>query len=81
LSLSRRGAASIGIVGEVADDIYAKIEAFANFGSMVSGFRPSSPTVYASAWLVTTYPGHFSRDCCALQPMASYAPLSLVADA
>ena len=75
------GMASNGIVGEVADDIYAKIEAFANFGFAESHSLSFGLLVYASAWLRLHYPGAFLASLLRAQPMGFYSPLSLVADA
>jgi error-prone DNA polymerase len=75
------GMASNGIVGEVADDIYAKIEAFANFGFAESHSLSFGLLVYASSWLRLHYPGAFLASLLRAQPMGFYSPLSLVADA
>ncbi|MBG6108183.1 error-prone DNA polymerase [Frigoribacterium sp. CG_9.8] len=75
------GMASNGIGGEVADDIYAKIEAFANFGFAESHSLSFGLLVYASSWLRLHYPGAFLASLLRAQPMGFYSPLSLVADA
>ena len=75
------GMAANGIVGEVADDIYAKIEAFANFGFAESHSLSFGLLVYASSWLRLHYPGAFLASLLRAQPMGFYSPLSLVADA
>ena len=75
------GMASNGIVGEVADDIYAKIEAFANFGFAESHSLSFGLLVYASSWLRLHYPAAFLASLLRAQPMGFYSPLSLVADA
>ena len=75
------GMASNGIVGEVADDIYAKIAAFANFGFAESHSLSFGLLVYASSWLRLHYPGAFLASLLRAQPMGFYSPLSLVADA
>ncbi|QNE46787.1 error-prone DNA polymerase [Glaciihabitans sp. INWT7] len=76
-----KGMASNGIVGEVADDIYARIEAFANFGFAESHSLSFGLLVYASSWLRLHYPGAFLASLLRAQPMGFYSPLSLVADA
>ena len=43
----------------VADDIYAKIQAFANFGFAESHSLSFGLLVYASSWLKLHYPGAF----------------------
>ncbi len=75
------GMAGNGIVGQVADDIYAKIEAFANFGFAESHSLSFGLLVYASSWLRLHYPGAFLASLLRAQPMGFYSPLSLVADA
>ena len=75
------GMASNGIVGGVADDIYAKIEAFANFGFAESHSLSFGLLVYASSWLRLHYPAAFLASLLRAQPMGFYSPLSLVADA
>ena len=75
------GMASNGIVGVVADDIYAKIEAFANFGFAESHSLSFGLLVYASSWLRLHYPAAFLASLLRAQPMGFYSPLSLVADA
>ena len=75
------GMAVNGILGDVADDIYAKIEAFANFGFAESHSLSFGLLVYASSWLRLHYPGAFLASLLRAQPMGFYSPLSLVADA
>ncbi|CAN5411564.1 error-prone DNA polymerase [soil metagenome] len=75
------GMESNGIVGDVADDIYAKIEAFANFGFAESHSLSFGLLVYASSWLRLHYPAAFLASLLRAQPMGFYSPLSLVADA
>ncbi len=75
------GMAENGIVGELADNIYDKIEAFANFGFAESHSISFALLVYASAWLKLHYPGAFLAALLRAQPMGFYSPQSLVADA
>ncbi|MCI4657676.1 error-prone DNA polymerase [Cryobacterium zhongshanensis] len=75
------GMAGNGITGDVADTIYAKIEAFANFGFAESHSISFALLVYASAWLRLHYPGAFLAALLRAQPMGFYSPQSLVADA
>jgi len=75
------GMAENGLVGEVADDIYAKIQAFANFGFAESHSLSFALLVYASSWLKLHYPGAFLAALLRAQPMGFYSPASLVADA
>jgi error-prone DNA polymerase len=75
------GMAEKGIVDEVADDIYGKIKAFANFGFAESHSQSFALLVYASSWLRLHYPGAFLAALLRSQPMGFYSPQSLVADA
>ena len=75
------GMAAHGIVGDLADDIYARIQAFANFGFAESHSISFALLVYASSWLKLHYPGAFLAGLLRAQPMGFYSPQSLVADA
>jgi error-prone DNA polymerase len=75
------GMAENGITGDIADNIYDKIEAFANFGFAESHSISFALLVYASAWLKLHYPGAFLAALLRAQPMGFYSPQSLVADA
>ena len=75
------GMASYGITGELADSIYARIEAFANFGFAESHAISFALLVYASSWLKLHYPAAFLAALLRSQPMGFYSPQSLVADA
>jgi error-prone DNA polymerase len=75
------GMAANGITGVAADDIYLRIEAFANFGFAESHAQSFALLVYASAWLRLHYPAAFLAGLLRAQPMGFYSPLSLVADA
>jgi error-prone DNA polymerase len=70
-----------GITGTDADDIYQRIEAFANFGFAESHAQSFALLVYASAWLRLHYPAAFLASLLRAQPMGFYSPLTLVADA
>ncbi|MGI3780944.1 MAG: OB-fold nucleic acid binding domain-containing protein, partial [Janthinobacterium lividum] len=74
------GMASHGIVGDLADDIYARIQAFANFGFAESHSISFALLVYASSWLKLHYPGAFLAGLLRAQPMGFYSSQSLVAD-
>lgn len=75
------GMARNGLVGEVADDIYAKIQAFANFGFAESHSLSFALLVYASSWLKLHYPAAFLAALLRAQPMGFYSPATLTADA
>ncbi|MGI8867547.1 MAG: error-prone DNA polymerase, partial [Mycobacteriales bacterium] len=75
------GMASNGITGEVADDIFAKLSAFANFGFAESHAISFAFLVYASCYIKRHYPAAFYTGLLNSQPMGFYSPQSLVADA
>lgn len=75
------GMAANGITGEVADEIYAKLSAFANFGFPESHSVSFAYLVYSSSWLKLHYPACFLAALLNAQPMGFYSPQSLVADA
>jgi error-prone DNA polymerase len=75
------GMAASGITGDTADQIYEKIEAFANFGFAESHSISFALLVYASTWLRLHYPAAFLAALLRAQPMGFYSPQSLVADA
>jgi error-prone DNA polymerase len=75
------GMAERGIEGEVADRIYEKLAAFANFGFPESHSVSFAYLVYASAWLKLHYPAAFLAALLNAQPMGFWSPNTLVADA
>ncbi len=75
------GMARNGLTGEVADDIYAKIQAFANFGFAESHSLSFALLVYASSWIKLHYPAAFLAGLLRAQPMGFYSPATLTADA
>jgi len=75
------GMAANGLVGDAADAIYAKIQAFANFGFAESHSLSFGLLVYASSWLKLHYPAAFLAGLLRAQPMGFYSPATLVADA
>lgn len=75
------GMARNGITGEVADAIWDKLEAFANFGFPESHSVSFAYLVYASAWIKHHYPAAFCAALLNAQPMGFWAPHTLVADA
>ncbi|WP_304999935.1 error-prone DNA polymerase [Georgenia sp. SYP-B2076] len=70
-----------GIATEVAEAIYDKLKAFADFGFPESHAFSFAYLVYASAWLKVHHPEAFYAALLAAQPMGFYSPQSLVADA
>jgi error-prone DNA polymerase len=75
------GMAGNGITGELADSIYDKLSAFANFGFPESHAISFAHLVYVSAWLKRYHPAAFTTGLLANQPMGFYSPHSLIADA
>ncbi|MEO8931457.1 MAG: OB-fold nucleic acid binding domain-containing protein, partial [Lacisediminihabitans sp.] len=75
------GMASNGIVGQDADEIYARIQSFSSFGFAESHALSFAFLVYASAWMRLHYPAAFLASLLRAQPMGFYYPQTLVADA
>ncbi|MCY1138661.1 error-prone DNA polymerase [Actinoplanes sp. Pm04-4] len=75
------GMAANGIVGELADDLFLKLSAFANYGFPESHSMSFAYLVYASAWLKRYHPAAFCAALLNAQPMGFYSPQSLVDDA
>ncbi|WP_067818782.1 error-prone DNA polymerase [Nocardia inohanensis] len=70
-----------GITGEVADRIYEKVYAFANFGFPESHSQSFASLVFYSSWFKLHHPAAFCAGLLRAQPMGFYSPQSLVADA
>ncbi|MFI8594766.1 error-prone DNA polymerase [Microbacterium sp. NPDC078428] len=75
------GMARNGLVGAAADDIYAKIQAFADFGFAESHSLSFALLVYASSWIKLHYPAAFLAGLLRAQPMGFYSAATLAADA
>ncbi len=75
------GMAERGITGDVADQIFDKLAAFANFGFPESHSVSFAYLVYASSWIKLHYPAAFCAALLNAQPMGFYSPHSLVQDA
>jgi error-prone DNA polymerase len=75
------GMSKRGITGDVADQIWDKLDAFANFGFPESHSVSFSYLVYISAYLKYHYPAAFTAALLNAQPMGFWAPHTLVADA
>jgi error-prone DNA polymerase len=75
------GMAERGITGEVADQIFDKLAAFANFGFPESHSVSFAYLVYSSSWIKLHYPAAFCAALLNAQPMGFYSPHSLVQDA
>ena len=75
------GMAERGIAGEVGEQIWNKLAAFANYGFPESHSISFAYLVYASSWLKLHYPAAFCAALLRAQPMGFYSPHSLVQDA
>ncbi|MEU4691195.1 error-prone DNA polymerase [Actinoplanes sp. NPDC023714] len=75
------GMAGNGITGELADDLFHKLSAFASYGFPESHSMSFAYLVYASAWLKRYHPAAFCAALLNAQPMGFYSPQSLVDDA
>ncbi len=75
------GMAERGIVGQMADEIFAKMAAFSSFGFPESHAVSFAYLVYASAWLKLHHPAAFTAALLNSQPMGFWSPRTLVADA
>jgi len=75
------GMGARGITGAVADEIYEKLAAFANFGFPESHSVSFAYLVYASAWMKLHYPAAFLAALLNSQPMGFWSPNTLAADA
>jgi error-prone DNA polymerase len=75
------GMSANGITGEVADQIFDKLAAFANFGFPESHSVSFAYLVYSSAWLKLRFPAAFTAGLLNAQPMGFWSPQTIVADA
>jgi error-prone DNA polymerase len=75
------GMAANGITGPLADDLFEKLAAFANYGFPESHAMSFAYLVYASSWLKRYHPAAFCAALLNAQPMGFYSPQSLVDDA
>ena len=75
------GMAARGVTGAVADEVFDKLAAFANFGFPESHSVSFAYLVYASAWMKRHYPAAFCAALLNAQPVGFYSPQSLAADA
>lgn len=75
------GMAERGIVGDIADEIFDKMAAFANYGFPESHSVSFAYLVYASSWLKLHEPAAFYAGLLNAQPMGFWSPHSLAQDA
>lgn len=70
-----------GITGVIADEIFEKMAAFANYGFPESHSVSFAYLVYASAWIKLHEPAIFCAALLNSQPMGFWSPHTLVRDA
>ncbi|GGN03973.1 error-prone DNA polymerase [Actinoplanes campanulatus] len=75
------GMAANEITGQLADDLFVKLSAFASYGFPESHAMSFAYLVYASAWLKRYHPAAFCAALLNAQPMGFYSPQTLVDDA
>ena len=75
------GLAVNGITGDVAEAIWNKLAAFANYGFPESHSVSFAYLVYSSSWLKLHHPAAFCAALLNAQPMGFYSPQSLTQDA
>ncbi len=75
------GMARNGITGDVADELYVKMKAFANYGFPESHSVSFAYLVYASSWIKYHEPAAFCAALLNAQPMGFWSPHTLVRDA
>jgi len=75
------GMAERGITGPVAEEIFEKMAAFANYGFPESHSVSFAYLVYASAWIKLHEPAVFCASLLNAQPMGFWHPHTLVRDA
>ncbi len=76
-----KGFAERGITGEVADEIFASLRGFSEFGFPESHSFSFAYIVYASAWMKVHFPEEFYASILSSQPMGFYSSASLIDDA
>ena len=75
------GMAERGITGAVADELFVKMKAFANYGFPESHSVSFAYLVYASSWIKFHEPAAFCAALLNAQPMGFWSPHTLVRDA
>ena len=75
------GMAQRGITGEIAEEIFMKMAAFANYGFPESHSVSFSYLVYSSSWIKFHEPAAFCAALLNAQPMGFWSPHSLCQDA
>ena len=75
------GMTSRGLAAEFAEQVFAQIRGFGEYGFPESHAASFALLVYVSAWLKCHHPAAFTAALLASQPMGFYAPAQLVRDA
>jgi error-prone DNA polymerase len=75
------GMADKGITGDLAEELFTKLSAFANYGFPESHAMSFAYLVFASAWFKRYHPAAFCAALINAQPMGFYSTQSLVDDA
>ena len=75
------GMAERGITGDIADELFVKMKAFANYGFPESHSVSFAYLVYASSWIKYHEPAAFCAALLNAQPMGFWSPHTLVQDA
>ncbi|MGH8875726.1 MAG: error-prone DNA polymerase [Stackebrandtia sp.] len=75
------GAATRGITGTLADDLWSRMEAFSGYGFPESHALSFAYLAYASAYLKRYYPAAFLTGLIRAQPMGFYSVNTLIGDA
>jgi error-prone DNA polymerase len=75
------GMAANGVTDGLADDLFLKLSAFANYGFPESHAMSFAFLVFASAWFKRYHPAAFCAALVNAQPMGFYSTQSLVDDA
>ncbi|MEO1057263.1 MAG: error-prone DNA polymerase [Actinomycetota bacterium] len=75
------GMSERGIEGDVADELFTKMKAFANYGFPESHSVSFAYLVYASSWIKYHEPAAFCAALLNAQPMGFWSPHTLVRDA
>ena len=75
------GMADHGITGDIADELFVKMKAFANYGFPESHSVSFAYLVYASSWIKHHEPAAFCAALLNAQPMGFWSPHTLVRDA
>ncbi len=75
------GMAERGITGDIADELFTKMKAFANYGFPESHSVSFAYLVYASSWIKYHEPAAFCAALINAQPMGFWSPHTLVRDA